>query len=44
MFDSTVGFSYVFLTTGLVGFFNMLNVYVPILVYSYEDAKKKGII
>lgn len=44
MFDSTVGFSYVFLTTGLWGLFNMLNIYIPILVYSYEDAKKKGLI
>ncbi|HRJ85090.1 MAG TPA: hypothetical protein PK753_05420 [Ignavibacteria bacterium] len=44
VFDSTVGFSYVFLTTGLWGLFNLLNVYIPIVVYSYEDAKKKGII
>jgi hypothetical protein len=44
LFDSTVGFSYVFLTTGLWGLFNMLNVYIPILVYSYEESKKKGII
>ncbi len=43
-FDSTVGFSYVFLTTGLWGLFNMLNIYIPMLVYTYEDAKKKGII
>lgn len=44
MFDSTVGFSYIFLTTGLWGLFSMLNIYIPILVYTYEDYKKKGII
>jgi len=44
LFDSTVGFSYIFLTTGLWGLFNMLNVYIPITVYAYEEAKKKGII
>lgn len=41
LFDSTVGFSYVFLTTNLWGFFNMLNIYIPVLVYSYEEFRNK---
>jgi len=44
LFDVTVGFSYVFLSTGLWGLFYMLNIYVPVLVYTYEDYKKKGLI
>ena len=44
VFDSTVGFSYVFVSTGLWGFFTGLNIYIPVLVYMYEDYKKKGII
>jgi len=44
VFDSTVGFSYVFVSTGLWGFFTGLNIYIPVMVYMYEDYKKKGII
>ncbi len=44
VFDSTIGFSYVFVSTGLWGFFTGLNIYIPVLVYMYEDYKKKGII
>lgn len=41
IFDCTIGFSYVFLSTGLWGFFNMLNVYIPVLVHSYEANRVK---
>jgi hypothetical protein len=41
IFDCTVGFSYVFLSTGLWGFFYMLNIYIPVLVHSYEEDRKK---
>ncbi len=44
VFDLTIGFSYVFVSTGLWGFFNSLNIYIPVLVYMYEDSKRKGII
>ncbi|KXK50675.1 MAG: hypothetical protein UZ05_CHB002001600, partial [Chlorobi bacterium OLB5] len=44
LFDSIIGFSYIFLTTGLWGLFNMLNIYIPILVYTYEEYRQKGII
>lgn len=44
VFDSTIGFSYVFVSTGLWGFFTGLNIYVPVLVYMYEDYKKRGIL
>lgn len=44
LFDSTIGFSYVFLSTGLWGLFYMLNIYIPVVVYVYEDYKKRGII
>jgi hypothetical protein len=44
VFDSTIGFSYVFISTGLWGFFTGLNIYVPVLVYMYEDYKKRGIL
>lgn len=44
VFDSTVGFSYIFLSTGLWGFFTGLNIYIPVLVYMYEDYRKKAII
>lgn len=40
LFDSTVGFSYVFLTTGLWGFFINLNIYIPVLIYLYEKNRK----
>jgi len=41
LFDSTVGFSYVFLTTGLWGFFTNLNIYIPVLIYLYEKNQKE---
>jgi len=41
LFDSTVGFSYVFLTTGLWGFFINLNMYIPVLIYLYEKNLKE---
>jgi hypothetical protein len=44
LFDSTVGFSYVFLTTGLWGFFVSLNIYIPVLIYLYEKNRKEKII
>lgn len=44
VFDSTIGFSYVFVSTGLWGFFTGLNIYVPVLVYVFEDYKKRGIL
>ncbi len=44
IFDSTIGFSYVFVSTGLWGFFTGLNIYIPVLVFMYEDYKKKGIL
>jgi len=44
VFDSTVGFSYVFISTGLWGFFTGLNIYIPVMVYMYEDYKIKRII
>jgi hypothetical protein len=43
VFDSTVGFSFVFVSTGLWGFFTGLNIYIPVLVYMYEDYRKKGL-
>lgn len=44
LFDSTVGFSYVFVSTGLWGFFTGLNIYIPVFIYMYEEFRKKGII
>jgi len=44
IFDSTVGFSFIFVTTGLYGFFGILNIYIPIMIYVYEDYKKRGIL
>lgn len=41
LFDSTVGFSYVFLTTSLWGFFVNLNIYIPVLIYLYEKNQKE---
>lgn len=43
LFDSTVGFSFVFVSTGLWGFFAGMNIYIPVLVYMYEDYRKRGI-
>ncbi|MEO8513380.1 MAG: hypothetical protein ABI543_07470 [Ignavibacteria bacterium] len=44
VFDSTIGFSFIFVSTGLWGFFGSLNIFVPVLVYVYEDYRKKGIL
>lgn len=43
-FDFTVGFSYILFSVGLWGLFQMLNVYIPVLIYCYEDAKKKNLL
>lgn len=37
VFDVVVGFSYVFLSAGLWVFFGILNIYIPVLVYMYEN-------
>ncbi|MCX7878596.1 MAG: hypothetical protein N2510_08170 [Ignavibacteria bacterium] len=44
VFDSTVGFSYVFLSTNLWGFFLNMNVYIAVLVHVYNEQKKQGLI
>lgn len=44
VFDSTVGFSFVFVSTGLWGFFTGLNIYIPVLVYMYENYRKRGLL
>lgn len=44
LFDSTAGFSYVFVSTNLWGFFVNLNFYIPILVYVYEKSRKEKIV
>lgn len=44
VFDSTIGFSFVFLSTGLWGFFTGLNIYIPVFIYMYEEYRKKGLI
>ncbi len=44
IFDLTVGFSIVFVSTGLWGFFSGLNIYIPVLVYIYDNYKKQGIL
>jgi hypothetical protein len=44
LFDSIIGFSYVFLSTGLWGFFNSLNIYIPVFVYMFEKYRKEGLI
>ena len=44
LFDSVITFSYVFLSTGLWGFFLSMNIYIPILVYSYEKQRREGLI
>ena len=41
LFDCTVGFSYVFLSTGLWGFFTGLNMYIPVFIYLYEKDKRE---
>jgi hypothetical protein len=42
VFDCTVGFSYVFLSTGLWGFFLSMNLYIPVLIYLYEKDKNES--
>ena len=44
IFDSTIGFSYILLSTGLWGLMLSMNIYVPILVYVYEEQRKQGTI
>lgn len=44
LFDSTAGFSYVFLSTGLWGFFVNMNIYIPVLIYMYEKSKREKIV
>jgi hypothetical protein len=44
LFDSVITFSYVFLSTGLWGFFINMNIYIPIFVYIYEKQRKEGLI
>lgn len=44
IFDLTFTSSYVLLSTGLWGFFFSMNVYIPVLVYVYEEQRKKGLI
>lgn len=44
MFDSTVGFSYVLLSTNLWGFFLSMNLYIAVLVHVYNEQKKQGLI
>lgn len=44
VFDSTVGFSYLFISTNLWGFFTNMNIYIPMLVYMYEKSRKERII
>jgi hypothetical protein len=39
VFDVVVGFSYVFLSAGLWVFFGILNIYIPVIVYMYEQKK-----
>lgn len=41
LFDCTVGFSYVFLSTGLWGFFHTMNLYIPVFIYLYEKDKRE---
>lgn len=44
VFDLTFTSSYVLLSTGLWGFFLGMNIYIPALVYVYEEQRKRGII
>jgi hypothetical protein len=44
IFDLTFTSSYVLFSTGLWGFFLAMNIYIPVLVYSYEEQKKQGLI
>ena len=41
LFDSTAGFSYILISTGLWGLYLSLNLYIAILVYTYEEQKRK---
>jgi hypothetical protein len=44
IFDLTFTSSYVLFSTGLWGFFLQMNIYIPVLVYTYEEQRKKGLI
>lgn len=44
LFDFTFTASYVLFSTGLWGFFLAMNIYIPVLVYTYEEQKKQGLI
>lgn len=43
VFDSVVGFSYILVSAGLWGFFGLLNIYLPVLVYLYEQNKSESV-
>lgn len=44
IFDSTVGFSYIFISSNLWGFYGPLIQYIPVLIYLYEKNRKEGIV
>lgn len=44
LFDMFFTYSFVLFSTGLWGFFQTMNIYIPILVCLYEEQRKKGII
>jgi hypothetical protein len=44
IFDSVFTYSFVLVSTGLWGFFFTMNVFIPVLIYTYEDQRKKGLI
>lgn len=44
IFDLTFLSSYVLFSTGLWGFFLAMNIYVPVLVYMYEEQRNKRMI
>lgn len=44
IFDTVFTYSFVLFSTGLWGFFLTMNVYVPVLVYTYEEQRKQGLI
>ncbi|MBZ0201814.1 MAG: hypothetical protein K8I03_02225 [Ignavibacteria bacterium] len=44
IFDSTVGLSYIFISTTLWGFYGPLCQYIPVMIYLYEKNRSEGII
>jgi hypothetical protein len=40
VFDTTVTFSYVLLSTTIWGLAGIMSFYLPIVIYMYEEAKK----